>query len=341
MSREVLARAFERSFTTKEPGKGTGLGLSVIYGFVKQSGGHVTASSAVGKGTTVNLYLPRVVTDTAGDAATPHPTSSAAKASETILLVEDNNEVRAVTVRRLRHPWRRPSTCSRRVFLACLGGIYHPDGAVVSTGTSAPLSLSSQAASHGPTHRHYPGAPRSRRQPLLPRPWRRLRRRRARCRAGGQGSSTWRISVSRSCARRSNSRRPAAASHRPGPGSHRVGRSSAGHLSALARHDAGTSQGRSSSRPSGRASPSEPANADGAACSRAAPRASSSRWVCRPSSTAGTFGAHGLKSLERSILRFVGIKPIRETLIGMIGSLSEAKRRAWLDKLRALGRDGA
>jgi len=53
------------------------------------------------------------------------------------------------------------------------------------------------------------------------------------------------------------------------------------------------------------------------------------------------FGAHGLKSLERSILRFVGMKPIRETLIGMIGRLDEAKRRAWLDKLRALGRDGA
>lgn len=53
------------------------------------------------------------------------------------------------------------------------------------------------------------------------------------------------------------------------------------------------------------------------------------------------FGAHGLKSLERSILRLVGIKPIRETLIGMIGSLNEAKRRAWLDKLRTLGREGA
>jgi PAS domain S-box-containing protein len=104
MSREVLARAFEPFFTTKEPGKGTGLGLSVIYGFVKQSGGHVTASSALGKGTTVNLYLPRVVTDTAGDAAiSHHPASSAAKASETILLIEDNNEVRAVTVRRLRN----------------------------------------------------------------------------------------------------------------------------------------------------------------------------------------------------------------------------------------------
>ena len=52
------------------------------------------------------------------------------------------------------------------------------------------------------------------------------------------------------------------------------------------------------------------------------------------------FGAHGLKSLERSILAFVGIRPIRETLIGMIGSLSERRRGAWLEKLRALGASG-
>ena len=52
------------------------------------------------------------------------------------------------------------------------------------------------------------------------------------------------------------------------------------------------------------------------------------------------FGAHGLKSLERSILRFVGIKPIKETLIGLMGTAGEAKRKAWLEKLRALGRKG-
>jgi len=52
------------------------------------------------------------------------------------------------------------------------------------------------------------------------------------------------------------------------------------------------------------------------------------------------FGAHGLKSLERSILRFVGIKPIRETLIGMVGSLNERKSKTWLEKLRALGTSG-
>ena len=52
------------------------------------------------------------------------------------------------------------------------------------------------------------------------------------------------------------------------------------------------------------------------------------------------FGAHGLKSLERSILRFVGIRPIRETLIGMIAKADEGKRKAHLEKLRAVGREG-
>jgi PAS domain S-box-containing protein len=103
MGREVLARAFEPFFTTKEPGKGTGLGLSVIYGFVRQSGGHVTASSAIGKGTTVNLYLPRVTDEAGEDAALSRAAASVPAARETVLLVEDNPEVRAVTVRRLKH----------------------------------------------------------------------------------------------------------------------------------------------------------------------------------------------------------------------------------------------
>jgi PAS domain S-box-containing protein len=103
MSREVLARVFEPFFTTKEPGKGTGLGLSVIYGFVKESGGHVTVYSEVGKGTTVNLYLPRVDGGAARMSGSARVESATLTASETVLLVEDNPEVRSVTARRLQN----------------------------------------------------------------------------------------------------------------------------------------------------------------------------------------------------------------------------------------------
>lgn len=103
MSPEVLEKAFDPFFTTKEPGSGTGLGLSMVYGLVKQSGGHVSIYSEVGFGTTVRMYLPRTRTAENKDfEATfshfPHQTAS----SETILVVEDDAVVRSTAVETLR-----------------------------------------------------------------------------------------------------------------------------------------------------------------------------------------------------------------------------------------------
>lgn len=101
MSQEVIARAFDPFFTTKEIGKGTGLGLSQVYGFVKQSGGHVTIYSEPGEGTTVKMYLPRA----AGALDTrplPQRPALPSAARHTILLVEDEDDVRTFTAQVLR-----------------------------------------------------------------------------------------------------------------------------------------------------------------------------------------------------------------------------------------------
>jgi PAS domain S-box-containing protein len=103
MPPDVVARAFEPFFTTKPTGRGTGLGLSTIYGFASQTGGHVTLYSEVGRGTTVSLYLPRA-SDVEGElcAATPDEQEVLlSENSETILVVEDNPEVREVTLQRV------------------------------------------------------------------------------------------------------------------------------------------------------------------------------------------------------------------------------------------------
>jgi PAS domain S-box-containing protein len=91
--RDDLERVFEPFFSTKPQGKGTGLGLSMVYGFVKQSGGHVKIYSEPGSGTTVRLYLPRV--DQAEDAPVVLDTGPVVGGSETILVAEDDDAVRA------------------------------------------------------------------------------------------------------------------------------------------------------------------------------------------------------------------------------------------------------
>ena len=99
MTPDVIARAFEPFFTTKVEGQGTGLGLSQVFGWVKQSRGHIKIYSEVGHGTTVKLYLPRAGKQSAGkqaEAEIATPTGD-----ETILVVEDNPNVRKTVVRQL------------------------------------------------------------------------------------------------------------------------------------------------------------------------------------------------------------------------------------------------
>jgi CheY-like chemotaxis protein len=100
MIAEVASRAFEPFFTTKEVGKGTGLGLSMVYGFAKQSGGSMQIRTTPGQGTAVRLFFPRV--DTPHDNDTPPADRIAVPAgSETILVVEDDDLVRAYVEKEL------------------------------------------------------------------------------------------------------------------------------------------------------------------------------------------------------------------------------------------------
>ena len=103
MPPQVLSRIFEPFFTTKEIGRGTGLGLSQVYGFVKQSGGHVEVLSEPGQGTTVRIYLPRFTGEAEALAeGAPAAVADRAASGETILVVEDDEGVRAYSVEILR-----------------------------------------------------------------------------------------------------------------------------------------------------------------------------------------------------------------------------------------------
>ncbi len=101
MTKDVVSRVFEPFFTTKPSGRGTGLGLSTIYGFIKQSNGNITIDSEPGSGTVVKLFLPRCEeTQAAIGAATKAPAHHSK--GERILVVEDNRDVRQLTVGRVK-----------------------------------------------------------------------------------------------------------------------------------------------------------------------------------------------------------------------------------------------
>jgi PAS domain S-box-containing protein len=112
MTQEVMSRIFEPFFTTKEAGKGTGLGLSMVFGFLRQSGGHVSVYSEPGVGTTFRLYLPRA----AGDAEAGEDAMvlrSEHGDGETVLVVEDNAGLRRIVVRQLHNLGYRVIECER------------------------------------------------------------------------------------------------------------------------------------------------------------------------------------------------------------------------------------
>jgi PAS domain S-box-containing protein len=98
MSVETMTQIFEPFFTTKEPGKGTGLGLSMVFGFTKQSGGHVSVYSEPGAGTTFRLYLPRTLSNSP-EVTVNSPAMVPQGAGQTVLVVEDNPSVRRITMR--------------------------------------------------------------------------------------------------------------------------------------------------------------------------------------------------------------------------------------------------
>jgi PAS domain S-box-containing protein len=112
ISPETMSQIFEPFFTTKELGKGSGLGLSMVFGFLKQSGGHVSVYSEVGQGTTFRLYLPRATVEGAAhEAADTQPLARGA--GETVLVVEDNPGMRRIVLRQLRELGYRVLECDR------------------------------------------------------------------------------------------------------------------------------------------------------------------------------------------------------------------------------------
>jgi CheY-like chemotaxis protein len=143
MSKDVLERAFEPFFTTKEVGEGSGLGLSMVYGFAKQSRGHVAIYSEPGQGTTVRIFIPRVLQgDEAGEVREPETRSNALRGrGETVLVVEDDTRVRRMTAARLQHlGYRVLEAATGPAALACLE--QHPEVDLLLTDIVMPGGMS-------------------------------------------------------------------------------------------------------------------------------------------------------------------------------------------------------
>jgi PAS domain S-box-containing protein len=138
MSREVLARVFEPFFTTKDTGHGTGLGLSQVYGFVKQSGGHVKIYSEVGDGTSATIYLPRWhAVEQANDAPESAVAVPRGDGTQNILVVEDEANVRAQTIDMLHElGYRTLEASDGHMALRLL--VHHPDVALLFTDVGLP-----------------------------------------------------------------------------------------------------------------------------------------------------------------------------------------------------------
>jgi PAS domain S-box-containing protein len=102
MTSDVIEKAFDPFYTTKSVGKGTGLGLSQVYGFVRQSGGHVKIYSEVGLGTTMKIYLPRSSTGAVEEVSTSAAAVRAGSTAEVVMVVEDDDRVRDMAVEALR-----------------------------------------------------------------------------------------------------------------------------------------------------------------------------------------------------------------------------------------------
>jgi CheY-like chemotaxis protein len=103
MSEDIIHRAFDPFFTTKPEGRGTGLGLSQVFGFVKQSVGHIELYSELGQGTTAKIYLPRHLDEGGREAMPDIRYTDAPRGTEAVLIVEDHDSVRHYAVTALRH----------------------------------------------------------------------------------------------------------------------------------------------------------------------------------------------------------------------------------------------